>query len=282
MTVKQYDLTVSIVTYCNDYSELLETVNSVLYSEGVSIKLYIIDNSPTDELRKLFTDDYRIEYRFMNANLGFGKAHNIAMRAVLKADEAPYHLVLNPDISFDRTQLRKMLDYLNCHPQVGHMLPKVLTADTKLCLNRQRRLLPTPLVTLCRVVGPLAKVLKKTMFEYYTRFESYDMEMSSPCLSGCFMLLRVDAIRKVGLFDERFFMYFEDIDLSRRYYAAYGNMYWPEAKVYHVAHTDSHHNLRLMIVHLQSMIKYYNKWGWIERNRSGINDRVVKSRYNKY
>lgn len=270
-----YDLTVSIVTYQNDHVELMTTIKAVLNSAEIRVKLYIIDNSPTRELQSLFKD-IPIEYLYMNANLGFGKAHNVAMRRVIETNEAPFHLVLNPDIYFGEFELRKMLDYMKEHTNVGHLLPKVLTTGTRICLNRQRRLLPTPFITFCRVVSPLEKVFRKTMERYYTRFKSYDREMSSPCLSGCFMLLRCDAIRKVGMFDERFFMYFEDIDLSRRYYIEYGNMYWPGAEIYHVAHTDSHHNLRLMYAHFQSVVKYYNKWGWIELARHRINKAVVR------
>ena len=76
-----YDLTISVVTYRNDVTELMQTINSALNTK-LNIRLYIIDNSPTNELESLFTDP-RVEYTFNGANVGFGAGHNIAIKKVL-------------------------------------------------------------------------------------------------------------------------------------------------------------------------------------------------------
>lgn len=265
------DLTVSIVTYCNNKKELMNAVNSVLTSEGVNLKLYIIDNSPTDSLRYLF-NDHRIEYIFNNANIGFGAGHNIALRKAV--DESQYHLCLNPDIHFPSDVLRSIKEYMDTHPTIGQLLPKIINSKGELA-QRQRRLLPTPFITFFRGIFKRLPTTKKLLERYYTRFKSYDEEMPAPFLSGCFVFLRTSIIQAVGMFDERFFMYYEDVDLSRRIYTHTGNIYWPGVTITHVGHMDSHKNLKLARIHIQSAIKYYNKWGWFEKERKRINDKVV-------
>ncbi len=266
-----YTLTVSIVVYCNDKSELMEAVNSVLSSDGVKLKLYIIDNSPTDSLRYLFNDS-RIEYIFNNNNIGFGAAHNIALQKTI--NESQYHLCLNPDIHFSSNVLSEIIEYMDRHQQVGQLLPRII--DDKGNLPRkQRHLLPTPFITFFRGIFKRFSFTKKEMYKYFTRFKSYDEEMSAPFLSGCFVFLRNSVVKEVGMFDERFFMYYEDVDLSRRIYTHTGNMYWPGVTITHVGHMESHKNWKLTRIHISSAIKYFNKWGWIDKDRKKINAKVI-------
>lgn len=270
------DLTISIVTYCNDHKELCDAVNSVLNSKGINLKLYIIDNSPTDELRFLFNDD-RIEYLYNNANIGFGAGHNIALRKAL--NEAPYHLCLNPDIHFSTNVLKDIKEYMDRHPNIGQLLPRIVDSRGEMA-RKQRHLLPSPFITFFRGCLKGLPSMKKLTDKYFTRFKSYDEEMPAPFLSGCFIFLRTIVIQKVGMFDERFFMYYEDTDLSRRIYTHTGNIYWPGVTIVHVGHMDSHKNWKLARIHIQSAIKYYNKWGWFEKARRQINENIVK-RYTK-
>ena len=94
--------------------------------------------------------------------------------------------------------------------------------------------------------------------------------MFVPYLSGCFMLLRTDALAEVGVFDERFFMYPEDIDLTRRLAAKFATAYYPRVHIVHRHGAASHKSLRMFIVHALNIVKYFNKWGWLldgERRR---------------
>lgn len=271
MNNKIKPLSVSIVTYNNDKEELMSAVDSVLQSKGIYLKLYIVDNSPTDSLRTLFKQK-NVEYIFNGANLGFGAGHNIALRKVI--NESKYHLCLNPDISFGDDVLYRIVEYMDQHPSVGQLLPRVL--DSRGVLQaKQRRLLPTPYITFFRNLTKSFTYAKRASDRYYTRFKSYDQEMSSPFLSGCFIFLRTETLKEVGLFDERFFMYYEDVDLSRRIYSHTGNMYWPGVTITHAGHMESHRNLKLAKIHLQSAIRYFNKWGWFEKERNKINEKVV-------
>lgn len=104
------NLRVSIVLYRNNYKQIEKTIYSVLGSK-LNIKLWLVDNSPTDELKFLKDLDNRIEYIFNNANLGFGKAHNIALRKSIE-EGIPYHLVLNPDVYFDEGVLEELYSFM--------------------------------------------------------------------------------------------------------------------------------------------------------------------------
>src|SRR5688572_7805687 len=92
----RFDITASIVLYKNDTNEVNKAINSFLNTK-LRIKLFLVDNSPNDSLQTLASDP-RVEYIFSNGNKGFGSGHNVALRKA--KDIAPYHLVLNPDISF--------------------------------------------------------------------------------------------------------------------------------------------------------------------------------------
>jgi len=266
------DLTVSIVIYRNDPMEFMRAVNSVLRSKQVNLRLYIVDNSPTDDIGHLFHDD-RVEYIFNNANIGFGAGHNIALKKAINLSR--YHLVLNPDVYFEESALADIIAYMDAHEQVGQILPKVLTPEG-VCQKRNRRLLPSPRITFLQGLRIFfAKEIKRSMDEYFTRFISYDKEVPAPFFGGCFVFLRTSAIKKVGFFDERFFMYYEDADYSRRMYCKVGNIYYPKVSITHIAHADSHTNIKLLLVHFSSAIKYYNKWGWFDRERKKINKEYI-------
>ena len=92
------------------------------------------------------------------------------------------------------------------------------------------------------------------------------------------MFLRVDALRKIGLFDERFCMYGEDIDLSRRMHAVYKTMYYPEVSIVHAHERASFKNRKMLRVHIANIVRYFNKWGWFfDRERRRVNAETVRS-----
>jgi GT2 family glycosyltransferase len=86
------------------------------------------------------------------------------------------------------------------------------------------------------------------------------------------MFLRTEAIARIGYFDERYFMYMEDIDLSRRIFSEYRNVYYPKARIYHVHARESYKTFRLLKIHIISAIQYFNKWGWfVDSDRRRLN-----------
>lgn len=269
-------INISIVLYKNNSEVLKKAISSCLSSTLLN-KLYLIDNSPNDSLKDLARLDSRIIYIFNNANLGFGKAHNIAMRKSIE-ENIPYHLVLNPDVYFEKGVLEELHDFMENNQDIGLVMPKVLYPDGS--LQYLCKLLPTPWDLFMRrffKLGFLKKMLDKRNEIYELRFTGYDKIMEVPYLSGCFMFLRVDALKKVGLFDERFFMYLEDTDLTRRIYKVAKTVYYPYVHIYHEFGKGPHKSLRLLYYNIVSGIKYFNKWGWfLDKERESINYITLK------
>ena len=263
----------SIVLYNNQKEQLLKAIHSILNTK-LNVKLYLIDNSSNDNLKELEKLDNRIVYIFNNANLGYGKAHNIAIKKSI-GDGVPYHLVLNPDVYFDKGVIEELYEYMEENPDVGSVMPKVLYPDGE--LQYLCKLLPTPLDLILRRFIPSKKWKEKRNEIYELRFTGYDKIMNIPYLSGCFMFLRVDILKKVGLFDERFFMYLEDTDLSRRIYRVTKNIFYPYVHIYHEYGKGSYKNKKLLMYHIQSAIKYFNKWGWFnDSERKKINQEILE------
>lgn len=140
--------------------------------------------------------------------------------------------------------------------------------------------LPTPFDLFFRrfPIPLLSNFIEKNNFNYELRFTNYDQELNVPNLSGCFMLLRIAAIKKIGMFDTRFFMYAEDIDLSRRIHSEFKTLYFPEAIIFHEHAKSSYTSFKMLFIHLVSVIKYFNKWGWFfDRERKLINRKLMRS-----
>jgi GT2 family glycosyltransferase len=103
--------------------------------------------------------------------------------------------------------------------------------------------------------------------------------MDVPFLSGCFMFFRTEALREVGLFDERFFLYTEDTDLTRRVNSRFRTVYFPDVSIYHHHARGSYNDFWLMMRNAQSAIRYFNKWGWLnDPERERIN-RLTLQKY---
>ena len=263
----KHPLTVSIVLYKTSLKQLDKCIQSILKYPGIT-KIILIDNSPTNELGERFRliDNDRISYIFNPKNPGYGAGHNIAIQSIMDQG-CFYHLVINADVYFGSGVLEPLLDYLNRNPDVGHVMPKVLYPDGK--IQYLCKLLPTPIDLLGRVLLP-KKLRDKNDFNFEMRWTGYEKEIFAPYLSGCFMLLRLDALRKYGLFDERFFMYPEDIDLTRRIAIGYRTMFYPAVSVHHEHGADSKKSIKMFLIHTFNIIKYFNKWGWVidpERRR---------------
>ena len=266
------DLTASIVVYKNDAEILEKTIRSFLNGTQDS-RLYLIDNSPTDTLKHLVTDP-RIVYRFNNKNVGFGAGHNTILREILS--ESKYHIILNPDVYFDKHVIQKLYQFVEQHSEIGQAMPKVLYPDGR--LQPLCKLLPTPKTLIKRrFLNFYKSSLEKENYRYELRFSGYDKIMDVPFLSGCFMFLRTEALKKVGLFDEQFFLYTEDADLSRRIHKHYRTVYYPQVTIYHYHQRGSYRNFWLMWCNIKSAIRYFNKWGWAyDREREFFNQRTIR------
>jgi len=261
-------LNASIVLYHNKKDQLIKAIKSFLDTD-LKVKLYLVDNSTNDDLKELTQLDARIEYIFNNANLGYGRAHNIAIRKSIE-DGVSYHLVLNPDVYFERGVLEKLYEYMEENKDIGNIMPKVLYPNGD--IQYLCKLLPTPVDLIFRRFIPIKKWQEKRNERYELRGTGYDKIMNVPYLSGCFMFLRTLALQDIGMFDERFFMYLEDTDLSRRIHKVSKTIYYPYVHIYHEYGKGSYKNKKLLEYHIESAIKYFNKWGWfIDKERDIIN-----------
>ena len=229
---------------------------------NISIVLYKPNweevNPLVEELKKVKNLQHLYLHDNTNDNIGYGRAHNIEIRKSV-ADKVPYHLVMNSDIRVKAEDIDAMCAYMDAHPEVGQLMPKVVSPDGSQQYLAKR--LPTPLDVFGRRFLPAAWMAKRNK-----RYELRDLDLTQPVnapyLSGCFMLLRTAAVAEAGLFDERFFMYPEDIDLTRRIHRNYQTLYHPAWTIVHAHARASYKNKHMLRIHIQNMCRYFNKWGW--------------------
>ncbi|TDQ09912.1 glycosyltransferase family 2 protein [Pedobacter metabolipauper] len=264
-------LSISIVLYEND-REVEKTIRSVLNAK-INLRLYLIDNSKTDVLKYLAADE-RIQYTFNNANIGYGAAHNIAIKKSL-SEEIPYHLVMNPDINFQEGTLEKIYAFMEENKSIGSLMPKVYYEDGS--IQRLCKLLPTPLNLIGRRFIGNSALAKRKNEEYELHNFSYTQILDTPSLSGCFMFIRTEVLKKSGIFDPRYFMYLEDYDLTRRIHKVSRTVFYPGVSIIHGHAQESYKNGTLLKIHIRSAIKYFNKWGWlIDSERTAFNKKVLE------
>lgn len=257
----------SIVRYNQAAQDLIPLINSLLEDNRIN-KIYLIDNSPleSDELK-----NKSIEYLFVNKNLGYGKAHNLAIRLTIE-EAIPYHLVLNPDIQLKVNSLEILLAFMQSNTDIGLVMPKLLYPDETIQYLCKKLSTPFDLFGRRFLPSGLKMLFQKHWYEYELMHKDYNTQMDVPNLSGCFMFMRTDVLKQVGGFDERFFMYLEDIDLTRRIGAIARTVYYPSASVYHGYAKESYTNPKLLLYHIKSAIAYFNKWGWFfDPERARIN-----------
>lgn len=268
-------MTISLVVYKHTLATVRSIIDSVLSSKIVE-KFYIVDNSGETGLRSEVEPlDARIEYIPLD-NPGFGSAHNVAIHKAMTMG-AKLHAVVNPDIYFSEGQLEKIAEFMEMSPEVGLVMPKTLNVDGSLQVNC--KLIPSPMNLIGRRFLPHC-LIKRMNDRYEMKGADFNKVMDVPYLCGCFMVFNLACLKEVGLFDERFFMYPEDIDISRRIYASrWRAVYYPKAFVTHAHEAASYKNRKMLKIHILNMIKYFNKWGWLfDFARYRIN-RDVRKKY---
>jgi O-antigen biosynthesis protein len=209
------DISVIIVNYnvCEFLRGALESVRRSLAVGGLTGEVMVVDNASTDGSQEMVRRDFPGVILYdLPKNVGFGKANNIAMREA-KGD---YLLILNPDTIVAEDTLRIMVDYMRSHPECGVSGCKLLNADGSFQISC-RRGFPTPWASFTKLFGlssifPNSPLFAQYNLTYLPDNETYEVD----ALAGAFMLLSQDAFKKTGGFDEDFFMYGEDLDLSYR------------------------------------------------------------------
>lgn len=263
-------ITASIVTYKTDREELKKCVEALIANDIFNI--YVCDNSPSNELKDYCNSFERTEYVFNNGNIGYGAGHNVAIRKAIEM-ESDYHLVINSDVYFDKGVLSKLAEYMDSHKDVAQVQPNVIYPDGR--MQYTCRMLPTPANLIFRRFLP-KRMVEKMNYRYLLKFNDHKKPMNIPYHQGSFMFFRTECFKTVGLFDERFFMYPEDIDITRRMHRHYKTMYLPDVTIVHAHRAASYKSKKMLKIHMVNMIKYFNKWGWIwDKERREWNKQIM-------
>jgi GT2 family glycosyltransferase len=252
------DCTASMVVYKNP-PEMVRAAAATFLETDISKHLTIVDNSPAPDLRSAF-DGLPISYHFNGENVGYGKAHNWA---IFHSEPSKHHLILNPDIVIQQGTVVRLANFMDENPDIGMVIPRVLNENgTDQFLNK-RYLNVTDLFVRRFVPQIFHPLLKHRMAHYEMRDFGYDKVCDVECIPGAFMLCRKDVLKSVGGFDPRYFMYFEDGDLCRKF-QMYGfrTVYYPDTTVIHGYERASHKSIKMAMILVANMFRYFNKWGW--------------------
>lgn len=248
----------SIVTY-NDEDSILDTIESVLKSTDsskIDLKIYIFDNGSSDGtinlINETFKDDCRVKVS-VGDNDGFGAGHN---RILKENFDSKYHCVINPDIVLREDAISSMVEYAENNSDVVLLSPRILSEDGEDQILGKRY----PHIWYLFASHFRGEKTNFLLKRYAMLDKGYDSAFEIWNATGCFMFFRTDAFKKINGFDDRYFMYFEDCDITREMRELGKVMYYPLTSVYHIWARDSKTNKKLKIIHIQSMLKYDLKW----------------------
>lgn len=258
---KPIEITVSIVFYEPTIQDLKQVACNIKRLNTLSdyhFTFFLIDNHSTKNKidRSIFeAEKDNVKFIFLKHNVGFGQGHN----QVIPLLNSDYHIIMNPDILVsDLTGFRKAINYMNNHNKVVLLTPFVRDQETREIqyLNRH---LPSVFDLMIRFLGPWAFPRRQAWFmKCQTGYDHIQLEENA---TGSFMLLRTSAFKSVKGFDPRFFMYFEDTDLTRKLSRKGKAIMFPNFTVLHGWKRENH-SLKGMWPMIHSMIQYFNKWGW--------------------
>lgn len=271
-------ITASIVIYKTSVVELEAVLNSVINSSINTV--YLIDNSPLNaSLKQYATYSKKIVYVSNPTNPGFGAAHNIAIKRSIELNNL-FHFIINPDVVFNGEIIELMIKYMLEHKDVGMLMPKILYPNGN--MQYLPKLLPSPFDLIFRKIKRPKRIYQQFIRRYEFRDTENNKVYNVPIISGCFSLLNLAILKEVGAYDERFFMYFEDFDLSRRIHEKYETLYFPFVSVFHRYDGGANKKWKLFWVFINSAIKYFNKWGWFfDIKRRKINEKALTELYQK-
>lgn len=263
-TGEQSLLTISIVTFNPNFDELERTLNSLKIALNAfvnkSFSITIVDNSVSDEVASFLLRNHPqmpIQLVHGQGNVGFGQAHNLAI-----AQMGEFHLILNPDIQLDPDALVNAVSFMRDNEHCGLLSPCATWP------NGQRQYLckryPSAFDLILRGFAP-----KKIRALFASRLARYEMQTETqnsvywnpPIVSGCFMFFRSEILKKTGGFSDKFFLYFEDFDLSLRSRSIADTAYVPTIHVVHAGGHASKKGFWHIKIFIQSAIKFYTTHG---------------------
>lgn len=269
---EQYDLSVSVVVYRSNPEQLATTLASLgaayqaLRSarSSVSAIVYLVDNCGSLNAAALFemlrAHDIECQLISGQCNVGYGRGHNLA----LARTTSRYHLVLNPDIELERQALAEAFAFLDAHLEVGLLVPHI--ADENGHSQYLCRRYPTLLDLFIRGFLParMGRWFAHRLAEYEMRdlINERDVVWGPLIVSGCFMLFRTETLKRLNGFDARYFLYFEDYDLSLRTHQVAQVVYLPAVRIVHYGGGASRKGHEHIYMFMTSAYKFFNRFGW--------------------
>ena len=241
-------LSIVIVSYnvCRFVAQCLDSV--LRASEGIDVEVFVVDNASADDTVSHIGSRYPwVKLIANDDNLGFSRANNMAIRQA----QGEYILLLNPDTIVAGSTLRECVGFMDAHPQAGGLGVRMHNADGSLA-PESRRAIPSPWVSCLKMLGFTKR--------YYMSHLSWDEPGRIEVVSGAFFMLRRKALDQVGLLDEDFFMYGEDIDLSYRLLkGGWENWYHPSDVVHFKGESTQKSSFRYVHVFYQAMLIFFRK-----------------------
>jgi lipopolysaccharide/colanic/teichoic acid biosynthesis glycosyltransferase/GT2 family glycosyltransferase len=249
------ELTLSIVTYnsCEEIPILMDSLKESDYFEKMNV--YVVDNASADVSAELIKNNYPWVHLYSGKdNLGFGRGHNLVIEHV----KSKYHIIANPDIRVEKDTLRKAVDFLNENPDVVVVTPYVRNVDGS------QQFLPKRNPSMKYMVGGMFErqfeFCRKWRDEYTLKDQIITEPINVEFCSGAFMIIRTDALHKVGGFDDRYFLHFEDADLTRELRKVGRAVYNPQIIVTHKWQRDNKKIDKSFWTAFKSMLIYMKKW----------------------
>lgn len=234
----------------------IENVIKCLRASTVPVDLFLVDNSSDDPTSiRIRRDHQDIRIIKQNKNVGFGKGNN----AVIPELRSRYHLILNADVTFPPDLVGRMVEFMDEHPEAVILTPRVLNENgTEQFLPKRQ---PTVRYLLSGLLDGKCELFTQIRREYTMADEVPDEPVAVHFATGCFLLIRTEVFRALRGFDERFFMYQEDSDLSRRA-EDYGSViYHPDMRIVHAWKRENARTFRGAARQIRSVCKFFRKWG---------------------
>jgi len=251
------DLSIIIVNY-NTSNLLKECIESIKNSAlNISYEIIVIDNNSFDNSIDLIKDKFQnLKIIINKINLGFARANNQG----IKRSEGRYILLLNPDTVILPNSLKRMMEFMDNHPEAGVAGCKVLNPNGTLQLAC-RRSFPAPSVSFYRLTG-LSRLFpkSKTFARYNLTYYNPDVVQEVDAVSGSFMMIIRKAINEVGMLDEQFFMYGEELDLCFRMKEKGWKVYYvPDAEIIHYKGKSSQQRKRKAVIDFHKAMYIFHK-----------------------
>jgi N-acetylglucosaminyl-diphospho-decaprenol L-rhamnosyltransferase len=249
-------LSVIIVSY-NVKHFLEQCLCSVQRAAGYDVEVIVVDNNSSDGSVDYLRNKYPFAHFIVNKeNTGFARANNQALAIA----RGKYVLFLNPDTIIPEDLFTKMVSFMEAHTDAGALGVRMIDGGGKF-LKESKRGFPSPAVAFCKMSGLTTLFPSSKLFAKYYLGHLPEKEMHAvDALAGACMLVRKEVLDKTGGFDEQFFMYAEDIDLSYRIQqAGYKNYYFPGSTIIHFKGESTRKDRKYVRLFYKAMIQFVRK-----------------------